>query len=434
MGFWMSSKEADRLELLVEIENGRLSREEGAALLGISTRQLRRVVGRYREQGAAGLVHRSRGRVSNRRIPEEVREQVIDLLKEEDFRDYGPTLFSEAVAEELGYEISRETIRHWMIGHGSWNPRKAKVKHRQWRERKACYGQMVQMDTSIHDWFEGRGDEAVLIAIIDDATSRLYCRFFPGDSTATNMTLLRDYIRGYGRPRSLYVDKASHFMVNREPTPEEQRAGIQAQTQIQRALKELDIEHIVAHSPQAKGRVERCFRTLQDRLIKGLRRAKIQTIEQANTYLTQVFLPLWEQRFTQEPREKADVHRSAKRYKLDAVFSYQETRHVADDYTFSYQGQRRQILKKGIAPGLRRSAIICEERLDGSFRVRWRGKYLHTKLLPADATPQRKSAVRAPQPPSAKKPKPCSKPPYSHPWKRRFLPSVADVQNKECPS
>ncbi len=428
----MSTKEADRLEWIRDIDQGRLSREEGARLLGISKRQLRRILGRYRKEGPSGLVHRSRGVRSNRRIPDAVRDEVLALLQEEDFHDYGPTLFSETVAEELGHEISRETIRQWMVEQGHWTPRKAKATHRQWRERKACYGQMLQMDTSIHDWFEGRGEEVVLIAMIDDATSRLYCRFFSGDTTAANMTLLRDYIRRYGRPRSLYVDKASHFMVSREPTPDEQRAGKSAQTQIQRALEELDIEHITAHSPQAKGRVERCFRTLQDRLIKKLRRAKIHTIEEANAYLEEVFLPLWEQRFTQEPREAADVHRRRKGLKLDAIFSHQETRRVADDYTFSYKGQHYQILKESVCAGLRRSDLVCEERLDGTFKVCWRGRYLRVKALPGQASKRTPSTKTQPRQAPTNKPRP--KPAHNHPWKRRAIPLAADANNKEHPT
>jgi hypothetical protein len=247
---------------------------------------------------------------------------------------------------------------------------------------------MVQMDTSIHDWFEGRGEQAVLIAMIDDATSELYCRFFPTDSTATNMTMLRDYIRRYGRPRSLYVDKASHFMTTRHPTPEEQRAGKAAQTQIQRALEALDIAHISAHSPQAKGRVERCFGTLQDRLVKELRRANISTIEQANAYLDKTFLPFWKRRFTQEPREAADGHRCRKGLNLNAIFSHQETRCVQDDYTFSYGNVRYQIHKRSIQAGLRRSRVTIEERLDGTRKVFFRDRYLryHPIREPSQST------------------------------------------------
>jgi hypothetical protein len=351
-------------------------------------------------------------------MDEQVRDAAVAMMHEEEFDDYGPTLLSEVLEEEKGLVLSKESVRQLMIAEGRWRPRKARVRHRQWRERKACFGEMVQMDTSIHDWFEGRAEEAVLIALIDDATSELFCGFFPADSTAANMACLRDYIRRYGRPRALYADKASHFMTSRQPTADEQRAGKQAQTQIQRALEELEIEHLCAQSPQAKGRIERCFATLQDRLVKGMRRAKVATIDQANAYLEQVFLPKWKARFTQPPRQQANAHRSRKGFDLNAIFSRQETRCVADDYTFSYRGVKHQIEKRSIAAGLRRSRVTIEERLDGARKVRWRGRYLHWHPLPE---PSR-------QPPPAKTarmasgPKTKRKPPANHPWRKKCLP------------
>jgi len=419
MSIRMSQVELDRVALMGEIGAGRLSQKEAANLLGLSTRQVRRIVRRFQAGGAEGLAHRSRGRPSNRKVSEEIHREVVAFMNEPDFHDYGPTLLTETLAREKGIEVSRETLRQWMIAEGRWVARKAKVQHRQWRERKACFGEMIQMDTSIHDWFEGRGEDAVVIAIIDDATSRLLLRFFPTDSTATNMTLLRDYVRRHGRPRSLYVDKASHFMTSRPSTPEEQRDGKTALTQIQRALQELDIEHIPAHSPQAKGRVERLFRTLQDRLIKEMRRAKISTIEQANAYVEEVFLPLWEERFTRPPRQPANAHRSRKGFALDAIFSRQETRRVSDDYTFLYRSRRIQILNKSIASGLRRSRVTIEERLDGTRKVRWRGRYLRTRTVPPETS---KPTARRPSTKAKEKGKPqrrSYKPPRNHPWRRR---------------
>lgn len=416
MAFRMSAKELDRLKLMRDLEQGKLTQKQAAKLLRISERQIRRIVRRYKKEGTQGLVHRSRGRPSNRKVDAQTRAVAVALMNEEQFHDYGPTLLSEAFEEDKGVRVSRETMRKWMTEEGRWKPRKAKVHHRQWRERKACSGEMVQMDTSIHDWFEGRGEKAVLIAMIDDAESKLFCRFHPSDSTASNMSTLRAYIRRYGRPRSLYVDKASHFSVNRPPTPEEQLAGKRAQTQIQRALEELDIEHITAHSPQAKGRVERLFGTLQDRLLKGMRRAEIRTVEQANAYLKKEFLPMWNRRFTQPPREAADAHRPKKGYDLNAIFSHQKTRCVSDDYTFSYQGVRYQIQKRSVRPGLRRSEVTIEERLDGSRKVRWRGRYLHHHAVPepskAPAKASKSEARRTTSGSVENKPAP------DHPWRQ----------------
>ena len=370
----MSQKERDRLKVMSELSKGKLMQVEAAEILGLSERQVRRVLRRFEAGGDGGLVHRLRGRRSNNGVGAAVREQAVDLIKAQ-YGDYGPTLASEVLAEEHGIVASRETVRHWMIDAGLWKSRQARVHHRQWRERKSCFGEMAQMDTSLHDWFEGRGESAVLIAMIDDASSRLFLRFYPTDSTVTNMTHLRDYIRRYGRPVSVYADRASHFMTTRQPSVEEDLEGREAETQIKRALRELDIEYIAALSPQAKGRVERLFKTLQDRLIKALRRKNIATIADANRYVEEEFTRQWQQRFAVEPASRVDVHRSRKGFDLQAIFSVQHTRTVTNDYTYQYQNERYQILPKSIDAGLRRSKIIIENRLDGTQRVRWRKRY-----------------------------------------------------------
>jgi hypothetical protein len=376
----MSQKERDRLKVIAQLESGKLGQQDAAEVLGLSVRQVRRLLRRFEACGDAGLVHRLRGRASNHLSDPAVREQAIHLL-EAHYRDYGPTLAGEVLADEHGIVASRETVRHWMMAAGLWKSRSAKVHHRQWRERKACFGEMMQMDTSIHDWFEGRGEEVVLIASIDDATSRVFLRFYPTDSTVTNMTHLRDYIRRYGRPFAVYADRASHFMTTRQPSLEEELAGREAETQIKRALRELHIEYIAALSPQAKGRVERLFRTLQDRLVKALRRKNIATIADANRYLEEEFTGFWRRKFAVEPASRADVHRARKGFDLEAIFSIQHTRTVTNDYTIQYKNERYQIQKKSIQAGLRRAKVIVENRLNGSQRIRWRKQYLrHQKI------------------------------------------------------
>lgn len=417
----MSSEEFDRASVIKDAVEGRLTQRRAADLLSRSERQVRRMVRRYQSEGPGGLIHRARGRPSNRRISQEARLQATALMHEEAYRDYGPTLLSEALMQLKGIKLSNETVRRLMIAEGVWEPRKAKAHPRQWRERKACFGEMVQMDTSIHDWFESRGETAVLIAIIDDATSRLYCRFYPTDSTATNMACLRGYIRAYGLPRSLYADRASHFVTTREANREEQLSDKPAQTQIQRALAELQIEHITAYSPQAKGRVERCFGTLQDRLVKAMRQAGIAAIDEANAYLEQVFLPMWNEQFTCEPQDKFDAHRSPAGFDLDAIFSHQATRCVCDDYTFSYDSHKCQIEKRSVAAGLRRSRVTIEERLDGTRKVRWRGRYLRWHVLPESSRNKAAKKKRKAEP-AACGAKTRRKPAPDHPWRRRCLP------------
>ena len=426
----MSQKERDRLKVVAQLKGKRMSQEEAAEVLRLSVRQVRRLLRRYEREGDAGLVHRLRGRGSNRRMDACVRDESIAVIRTY-YRDYGPTLASEVLAAERGIVVSRETLRHWMIEAGLWDSRQAKVHHRQWRERKACFGELVQMDTSIHDWFEGRGESAVLIAIIDDATSRIFLRFYPTDSTSTNMTHLRDYIRRYGRPVAVYADRASHFTTTRQPTLEEELAGQKAQTQIERALHELDIEYIAALSPQAKGRVERLFKTLQDRLVKAMRLRNISTIAQANRYLDEEFTPQWRNRFSVEPRAAADAHRARKGFDLDAILSIQYTRTITDDYTFQYRNHRFQILRKSIQAGLRRSKIIIENRLDGTQRVRWREQYLRLKKIENENIKKPARPVGATpvglRPPSVAPTGKAHKPAPNHPWKRPLKPDISTL-------
>jgi transposase len=426
----MSQKERDRLKVMAQVKAKKLGQQAAAEVLRLSVRQVRRLLRRYEEHGDAGLVHQMRGRRSNRRMESSVRDRAVGLIGTH-YRDYGPTLASEVLAAEHGIGVSRETVRHWMIEAELWQSRRARVHHRQWRERKACLGELAQMDTSIHDWFEGRGESAELIALIDDATSRVFLRFYRTDSTVTNMTHLRDYIRRYGRPVAVYADRASHFTTTRQPNRDEELAGQKAQTQIERALDELGIEYIAARSPQAKGRVERLFKTLQDRLVKALRRKGIATIEEANRYLDEEFISYWRQHFTVKPTSAADVHRPRKGFDLDAIFSVQHQRTVTDDYTFQYENDRYQIGKKSIQAGLRRSKIIIENRLDETQRIRWRKQYLRChKIEPEQIRkPARRVGVTPVglRPPSVTPTRKARKPAPNHPWKRPWKPDSSTL-------
>jgi transposase-like protein len=422
----MSQRERDRLKVIAQLSEKKLCAGAASELLGLTARQVRRLLRRYEAQGDAGLVHQLRGRRSNRSPQEEVRSRVMALVAAH-YRDYGPKLASEVLSSDHGIVVSRETVRQWMVQEGLWKARAQRVTHRQWRERRACVGELVQMDTSIHDWFEGRGEQAVLIAMIDDATSRVLLRFYPTDSTATNMDLLSRYIRRHGRPVALYTDKASHFTVNRVATLEEDLAGVDAQTQIQRALRELDVECILAHSPQAKGRVERLFKTLQDRLVKALRRKAIGTIAAANAYLEEEFLPQWRRQFAVAPACAVNGHRSRKGFDLAAILSIQHTRTVGNDYTLQHENSRYQIAKDSAKPGLRRGKVIFESRLDGQQRVRWRNKYLLFRKLEAAEKPLPLAATPVGlRPPSVAANGKARKPAHNHPWKKSFQ---ADISN-----
>jgi len=396
----MSEKERDRMKVLAEVEAGHLKQKDAARLLGISPRQVRRSLRRFQEEGDKGLVHRSRGRGSNRRIDQSLKERALSLVKKK-YKGFGPTLACEQLAKADGLSLSVETVRKWMTEEGYWKPKKRRIEVHQWRARRPCFGEMVQMDTSIHDWFEGRGESAVLISMIDDATSRCLKAFYDTDSTRTNMAMLRLYLERHGRPRAIYVDQASHFKTTRPTTIGEDLARRAAETQIGRALRELGIEHLTAHSPQAKGRIERSFGTDQDRLVKELRLADVDTIKNGNAYIETRYLPLWEERFTVTPAQPADVHRSISGYDLDAILSIQNTRTITNDYTVRYENQVLQIEKSEVGGGMRGSKVLVEERLDGSIHLRWGKRYLKHHRIEQD---NKAAAVALPAPPVGLRP------------------------------
>lgn len=419
----MSQQERDWLKCLSAYQQGSegLTQARIAVLMGCDERTVRRRWRRFVAAGDAGLVHASRGRRSNRAYPPRLREQVLDIVAET-YADFGPLLAAEKLAQRDGLEVGRETLRHWMTAAGLWKPKERKAKHRRWRERKACLGEMLQVDTSTHDWFEGRGEQAYLITLIDDATSRVFMRLYRAESTATNMAHLRDYIARYGRPQAVYGDKASHFRTTRQASVDEELEGLEAQTQIQRALAELDITYITAHSAQAKGRVERSHETAQDRLVKELRLAAISDIETANSFLEAVYEPLVNERFAVAAACELDAHRTADGFDLDAIFSDQQVRTVARDYTVRYQNRRLQVRQKSAAAGLAGSKVTVEQRLDGSLQLRWRDRYLAFYELPAPA-PASAPALglrphsRAKAKGTAVTPKP------NHPWHKNYHPT-----------
>lgn len=417
----MGDRDRLRLRVVSAVAAGRMLQREAAAALDLTVRQVRRVLQRYRAEGDRGLLHRLRGRRSARRVADRTRRRAVALVSA-NYADFGPTLAAEYLAERHGIDVSRETARKWMVDAELWEARSRRAQHHQWRERKACFGEMVQMDTSEHDWFEGRGPRPVLITMIDDASSRALKRFFAADTTKTNLESIHRWIRRYGRPKAIYADKASHFRVNRPATTAEALEGIDAETQIGRALRELDIVYIAANSPQAKGRVERSFGTTQDRLVKALRIEKISTIEDANRYLEKQFLPLWEKRFTRPPSCKVDVHRPARGCDLDGILSVHTPRTVANDYTIKYGSCLYQIERQGAFAGLRGSKVVVQDRLDGTLRLHWRDLYLPFHRI--EAAKREVAPPRSTQEPRRKPGKCTSKPwtpPPEHPWRKTLL-------------
>lgn len=440
MDLRMSSKERDRLKVMGSLSEGRLTQVAAGRLLGLSERQVRRVLGRYRRQGDAALVHRSRGRRSNRKTPQRVRRKALACIRR-DYRDFGPTLAAEKLAERDGIAVSRETVRQWMMAEGLWRGRPRRHKHRQWRQRRECFGELVQVDASPHDWFEGRAErEPVLLTLIDDATGKRMQRFYEAEGTAPTMDLLGRWLRKYGRMGAVYGDKAGYLVVNRPADAEEARAGRQAETQVGRALRELEINYIPAHSPQAKGRVERSHGVDQDRLIKELRLRGIATIEEANRFLETEYTPMCNRKFAVPAASSVDAHRQLTGFDLKAILSHQEQRVVANDYTVQYQGRKWQILKQSHGGGLRRSKVTVQHRLDGSIKFHWRGRYLKARRIATQtrhaATPATSSATspagrRAaaasglrPAAPAARPPRQAWKPSPDHPWRKPWKRTV----------
>jgi transposase-like protein len=359
------------------------------------------------------VVHGLRGRASNRKIATQTQKRALQLLQQPDWHDFGPTFASEQLAKRHGIEVSDETLRKWMIEAGLWRPGARRMEEVHcWRPRRSAFGELVQWDTSEHDWLEGRGQKMYLIHMIDDATSELTARFVPHDSTEENMRLLKTYLERHGRPVAFYTDKASLFQTtpriarDRKELPRDEREPLPP-TQIGRALRELGIAWIAAHSPQAKGRVERSFQTAQDRLVKGLRVAGAKTLEEANRYLEQEFVPWWNQHLKRLPQNPTDAHRPVgPEHDLAAALSLVETRQVTTDYTIRFQTAVYQIAREDIRAGLRGANVRVEVHLDGSLKIRFQERYLRVnrcqqqpKAIVAVAT-HRKSPAR-PRPSTA---------------------------------
>jgi hypothetical protein len=365
----MSQRERDVLKVMAGVLKGERTVVEAARLLRRSVRQVRRIRRRLEAEGDRGVIHRLRSRASNRRCDPAHRAGLLSAYREE-YLGFGPTLAAEKLAER-GLTIGVETLRRWLLAEGLWQRRRRRDVHRTRRPRRECFGELVQMDTSIHDWLEGRGEAPVLTAMIDDATGKIAARFYPAETTVDHMDLLRRWLRQRGRPVALYTDRDSIYRVEGKLDPDKP-----IQTQFSRALAELGIELILANSPQAKGRVERLFGTLQDRWVKELRLAKVTTLAQANALLESKLLPHFNRWFTVKPASPNDAHRPLQpAHDLDAILSLQTTRSVANDYTLRFENAVYQLLPPAW-PGLRGGKVIVERRADGTLRIRFRQRYL----------------------------------------------------------
>lgn len=402
----MTQADRDRLVTLRKAKKRLITQRQAAEDLKLSVRQVKRLLFTLKKRGDKAVIHGLRGRPSNQRIAQSVEEEAIQILSADLYKGFGPTLASEYLADKHDIEVSKETLRQWMIRAKLWRAKEQKVKAiHVWRPRRSRFGELVQWDTSEHDWLEGRGEKLYLIAMIDDATSRLFARFVRHDSTEENMKLLWSYVEKFGRPLAFYTDKASIFRTaekRRRDEPGVDKDPVEMPpTQIGRALQELGIAWIAAHSPQAKGRVERNFGTAQDRLVKGMRVAGVKTLEQANQYLEESYLVWWQRELTVEPAHSDDAHRPLdKSHSLEASLSRVEIRQVRNDYTIPLDAELYQIERLAIVSGLRKASVRVEKRLDGSIAVRFRERYLPVRQCTAvrktEAPPVKRSSPRRP--------------------------------------
>lgn len=414
----LSQRELKRLHVIQKVLDGVIKQVEAAEMLALSDRQIRRLIKGVRIEGDKGVVHRSRGKSSNRKISKRIRDRVIGLYREK-LKGFGPTLAAEKVLELGGIQISDETLRLWLIEEGEWQKQRKSRKHRQWRERKHHFGEMVQMDGSHHDWFEGRGPKCVLMGYIDDATGNAYGRFYEYEGTIPAMESFKRYIRKYGIPGKVYFDKHTTYKSPAKPTIENEINGTKPMSQFGRALKELGVDVIHAHSPQAKGRIERLFGTFQDRVVKEMRLKGISSIEEANRFL-QEYLPGYNRRFSVKAKKEDNFHREIPRgLNLDRILCIKTERTLRNDYTISHEGKLYQILDKTNA-----KKVQVEERINGTMVITNGDSRLRFKEITERPERQQKKPIIL----IFKKKKPPIPSP-NHPW-RRFKPVIQNNSYK----
>lgn len=379
----MSNKEIDRLKVLHSVMNKKLTWKQAALQLSLSERHIGRLLVRVASEGNKGIIHKLRGKPSNHQLVPGTLDVALNLI-ERKYKDFGPTFANEKLYELHGINISTATLRKAMIKAKIWHARKQKMKHRQWRQRRSCVGELVQLDGSDHDWFEGRAPRCALVIFVDDASSRiLYAEFVSVENTFNLMATTRQYLLNNGRPVAIYVDKDGIYKINRQASIDEQLRDVQPLTQYSRAMSELGIDLIFANSPQAKGRVERSFNTHQDRLVKELRLAGISDIKSANKFLMQTYIPDHNERCALAPANSFNAHRPIlKSHNLDEIFSVQISRTLANDFTLRFNNQFLQILKDQPLRLRPKNKILVHSRLDGSLHLNFKGFALNFKVLP----------------------------------------------------
>lgn len=413
----MSQKEIKQYGVIKRLISKEINGSQAAEFLEITTRHVRRLKKKVKGKGVGGLIHGNRNKIGNRRIPNEEKEKIKKLIHK-NYWDFKPGFTAEKLREDYGIDRDPKTVRSIMIEEGLWRPRKEKNKkeHREWRQRKTNYGEMEQFDGSYEHWLEDRNGtgKMCLLAAIDDATGSITkARFVEHEGVFPVFNFWKEYLEGHGKPWSIYMDRFSTYSMNQKTAKE----NPDTKTQFERALNELQIDPIFARSPQAKGRVERLFKTLQDRLIKELRLAKISDIKRANEFLEKIFILKFNEKFSVAPERKTNFHTKLKvqeTKKLDSIFSRQKKRTVQNDFCVYFQNHWYQLLAEQPATVCKKDQVIVEEHLNGEIKIRFKGKYLNYREL---TERPRKSNQ---QPWILVKTKPIKrswKPAQNHPWR-----------------
>jgi len=412
----MTQGELKRLHVIRKTLDKSITQIEAANIIGLCLRQVQRIVRAVRTEGDKGIINKARGKTSNKALPDKIKCRALKLYKEK-YHDFGPTLGSEKLFEIDKIKINDETLRLWLIDAGiSYKKRKARP-HRQWRERKHSFGEMIQMDGSHHDWFESRGPECVLMGYIDDATGRPFARFYPYEGTLPAMDSFKRYIEKFGMPVSIYLDKHPTYKSTKKQTVEDELNNVEPLSQFSRAVKELGVDVIYADSPQAKGRIERLFNTFQNRLIKEMRLKGIKSTEEGNRFLTH-YLPTYARRFAVVPANDTDLHRPVlKRADLDAVFCVKTIRVLRNDFTVAYNSKLYQI-----EDNVNAEKVTVEERANGSIHISCRNTALKSKEITTRPKKQQKEA-QIPREPYI--------PPKDHSWRRFRLPGSPRFEARE---
>lgn len=403
----MRHKELKRIHLIHKVLEGEITQGKAAELASLSERQVRRIVKRIREEGDKGIVHKRRGKESSRKTHHKLKERIVSLYRQH-YEGFGPTLTSEKLFERDGIQVSKETVRTFLLETGDWQKKRNRKKYRQWRQRKGHSGEMVQMDGSQHDWLEDRAPKCVLMAYIDDATGRVCGRFYEYEGTIPAMDSFKRYIRRYGIPISIYFDRHTTYKSPSDPSIEDEINGTKPLSEFGRALKELDVELIYAYSPQAKGRVERLFATLQDRLVKEMRLRGISTIEEANRFLDDNYWADFNKRFMVKAQHKEELHRAVpKGLKLDKILCIRTERTVRNDNTVTHNTKLYQL--KEAFP--KKAKIVVQERVDGSMIMTYQGVRIKYRAIAArpERVQQKKRTVRR---------RATTTPAADHPWRK----------------